>query len=81
MDQAKSGLIWYNVVKWRDVEICSKFCPSPVLWEPFKVLERLVDFQLPIREPILDVGSETSLRTWIKYFFFIPKFTIVNAPV
>ncbi len=27
----------------------------------------------------VDVCGENSLRTWIKYFFFIPQFTIVNA--
>ncbi len=30
----------------------SKFCPPPVLWEPFKVLERLLVIKLPVRQPI-----------------------------
>jgi hypothetical protein len=49
-----------------------KSTPPPILWELFKVLERPLNF---------DVGGENSVHTWMKSSFFIPQFTIVNAPI
>jgi hypothetical protein len=38
-------------------------------------------FLIANRATNLDVGGKNSLGTWIKSFFFIPQFTIVNAPM
>jgi hypothetical protein len=45
MDQAKRGLIRKVFIKGRGAEVFSKFRPSPILREPFKVLERLLVFR------------------------------------
>jgi hypothetical protein len=52
MDQAESGLIQKVFIKVRGIEIFSEFSPPPVLWEHFKILERLLVFLLAIWEPI-----------------------------
>ncbi len=48
MDHTKSGLIQKLFMKGRGLEIPSKFRPPPNLWQPSKVLVRLLVFGLAI---------------------------------
>ncbi len=52
MDLAESGVIWWIFIKGRGTEIFSEFPTPPVLWQPFKVLERLLVFWLAIWNPV-----------------------------
>ncbi len=54
-----------RLIKERGAEGFRKIRPHLILWEPFKVLERLLVFKLPIVQQ-LDSCGEYSLRTWIK---------------
>ncbi len=51
-DSSQIRLIWLVIIKERGTEGFRKIHPSPTLWEPFKVLERLLVLELTNRQPI-----------------------------
>jgi hypothetical protein len=76
----KLGSFGRSSLKREAQKVFRQIRPPPIFRKPFKVLERLLVFYLPFQlYKNLDSCGEYSLRTWIKFFVFIPQFTMVNV--